>query len=85
MADSIAAMDVLHTIFCNEFVSDMKMACVIYLTGRNQMVVDQHCFVRIPNFLKSHFFKFFSDKRNENIVDHHTIYLNGDDVIGFRI
>ena len=53
----------------------LKMTRIVYLAGRNQMVVDQNNFVRIPELRKAHFFKLFRHERNEDIVDHHTIYI----------
>ena len=83
MTDSVAPVDIFHTILCCKCISDPEMSCVIHLTGRDQMIVDQYHLIRIPKLLKSHFFKFFRHKRNKDIMDHNPVHIYGYNVSRF--
>ena len=58
----------------------MEVSRIIQLAGRYEMVINQNCFIRIPELLKSHFFKFFSDKGDKNVMDHDPVHRNGSDI-----
>ena len=71
-----------HPVFFSEGVADAKMSGVVHLARRNQMIVDQHHLVRIPEFRKPHFLKFFRHKGDENIMDHHPVHIRRYDLPG---
>ena len=77
MADTVASVYMFHAVFFSKCISNMEMSGVIHLAGRNEVVIDQNHLVRIPQLLKSHLFKFFSDKRDKDVVDHDAVHING--------
>ena len=85
MADTVTSMYIFHAVFFNEFISLTEMAGIIHLTCRNEVVVDQHDFVRIPELCESHFFEFIRHKGNKDIVDHDSVHVGGNNITGFDI
>ena len=61
----------------------MEMSGIIQLACRYQMVVDQDYLIRIPESGESHFLKFISHKRNKNIMNHDSVYIDGHDISRF--
>ena len=76
MADSVTSVYVCQSVFFCKCISGTEMSGVVLLTCRYQMVVDQNNLIRIMQLCKSHFFKFVCHKRDENIVDHHAVYID---------
>ena len=76
MADSVTSVYMCKSVFICKCISGTKMSGIILLTCRNQMIIDQNNLVRIMQFRKSHFFKFFCHKGDENIMDHHAVNVN---------
>ena len=80
MADTVTSVDIFHAVFFCKCISNMEMTGVIHLACRNKVVIDQNHFIRIPQFLKSHFFKFFCHKRDKNIVNHDAVHIDRYDI-----
>ena len=76
MADSVASVKIPDSIFRSKCIPHPVMADIVLLTGRNQMIIDQDHLIRIPDFRKSHLFKFFHNKGNHNIIQHHPVRMN---------
>ena len=83
MTDSVTSMYIFHSKFLCKLISHMEMSGIVQLTGRNQMIIDQHDFIRIPKLCKSHLFELLCNKRNENIVDHHSVHIYSHDISRF--
>ena len=82
VADAIGAVHVLNAVLVAEIVADVVVAGVIELAGRNEVVVNEHGPVRIPDLLKAHLFELVFYKGNKNIVDHDAVHVHRDDVAG---
>ena len=82
VADAVRAVDIFDPVFCREGIAFREVAGVVQLAGRDQVVVDQDHFVRIPDLREAHLLKFIRHKGDKNIVDHDAVDVDGDDLSG---
>lgn len=80
MTDTVTAMNMLHAILLCECIADFVMAHIVLLACRNEVIVDHHNLVRVPDFFKSHLVKFIYDKRHHDVVEHDTIDIDRHDL-----
>ena len=80
VTDSVASMYVSQSVFFYKFISFVEMSCIILLTRRNKVIINQNHFIRIMKLCKSHLLKFICYKRNENIMDHASVNINCHDI-----
>ena len=83
MADSIASVYVFHAIFLCKFIAFVEMSRIVHLACRNEVVVDQNDFIRVPQFGKAHLLEFVRYKRNKDIMDHHSVYIDSYNIAWF--
>ena len=76
VADTVCTVEVGQSLFLDKSIANLEMAHILNRRGRNQMVINQNDLVRVPDFGESHFFEFVDNKRNKNIVNHHTVNIN---------
>ncbi len=61
------------------------MSRIVHLACRNEVVVDQNDFIRVPQFGKSHLLEFIADKRDEDIMNHDSVHVDRHNVARFYV
>ena len=85
MADSVASVYVFHAIFLCKFIAFVEMSRIVHLACRNEVVVDQNDFIRVPQFGKAHLLEFIADKRDEDIMNHDSVHVDRHNVARFYV
>ena len=78
-------MDVGQAVLFRKLISNTVVSGVVQLAGRDQMVIDQDYLVRVPELGKAHLLKFVLDEGDENVVDHHPVHIDGDNIAAFGV
>ena len=85
MADSVASVYVFHAVFLCKFIAFVEMSRIVHLACRNEVVVDQNDFIRVPQFGKAHLLEFIADKRDEDIMNHDSVHVDRHNVARFYV
>ena len=82
VADAVTPVQIRDTVLCRKLVRELVGADIVNLTGRYQVVADNHDLLGVPDLLKAHFLKFCRDEGHHDVVQHHAVRADRHNVAG---